>query len=351
MMNFVFKNNLTVDEAKAIIDFYNSQGNVFVSQHPKFDILINSNINVRYFILESEGAILGYAKILIKEFSTFKFLRYAEVNGGPLASDKNTIIECVKSIADYCKSIGCMELRLKMANPVSFNTEYIEVYLQRDGYKFSSFYDRYNLSTLQIDLSNDIESIKNDFSSDLKKNLKKAIAKGIKIGEVTTDDEINSVIELYSKMANHRGLNDIDSEKLMEIVMFVKENNSGKIFASYKEDGKMIGGAIIIFEGNRANYYIGFSDPEEKKLPALHSILYEAIVFSKKSGFKYFDMGGYGHYATEKDQIYYINMFKKNFTENFIFYPKVMHYIFKPYYLSFSKALERIHSLLRFSTF
>jgi len=59
-------------------------------------------------------------------------------------------------------------------------------------------------------------------------------------------------------------------------------------------------------------------------LPALHSVFWEAIQWSKKNGFKLFDLGGYGHYATENDQVFYINNFKRNFTENYFFYPKRM---------------------------
>lgn len=340
-MEYFFKDSLDSDVRLKIIHFYQKQNHVFINQHPDWNISEQGNIKIKYFIASIEGDVVCFAKILIRQFSTVKFLKYAEINGGPLCSDKQILLDCIKLIVDYCKSNRCMELKLKLPMPVSFESEYIEVCLQKDVYPFISFYNKNNFSTLQVDLTLPVDQIKNEFSTVLKKNLKAGLSKNITVREIESDSDIQNVLELYKKMLVRKKLNDLNSEELFRVIVFIKEHYLGKVLASFKENGTMIGGAIIIFQGARSEYYIGFSDPDEKKLPVSHSILFEAIIKSKELGYKYFDLGGYNHYATEKDQVYYVNLFKANFSSNFVFYPKEMHFIFIPYFLFLSKAIEK----------
>ena len=46
----------------------------------------------------------------------------------------------------------------------------------------------------------------------------------------------------------------------------------------------------------------------------------EAIKLAKTTGCLYFDFGGYNHYVTEKDQIFYINRFKKDNSFRWFFF-------------------------------
>jgi lipid II:glycine glycyltransferase (peptidoglycan interpeptide bridge formation enzyme) len=105
----------------------------------------------------------------------------------------------------------------------------------------------------------------------------------------------------------------------------------------------IIGGIALLYQGNAVRYFKGAADPHVRNLPVLHLALWEGIKSAAQDGFKQFDFWGYNHHATESDQIFFINRFKKGFGGTFTSYPKKMYFIFKPVRYKLIKTMKNVY--------
>ena len=323
-MEILIKEHLTEEEKQEVLALFNKVLFFSIGQDFNFTDSIGQNNQIKYLLAYEEKKLVCYSKIIETKLRRLPFIKFAQIKFGPVYIDNNSLLECLKKTYDYYLQHRFTSLTVQLGNFVGNDSEFIETYLQKDGYFFKTQYDRLNQSTLIIDLEQSIQEIESTFTTHLKRNLKKSTSKNIQVYELTDFSDLQKIEDVYTRMAKARNLKGFDHKFFQDKVTDIKEKGIGKIFYSLTSENKVLGTAFIFFEGKKCIYYLGFSDPEEKSLPALHSVFWEAIQWSKKNGFKLFVLGGYGHYATENDQVFYINNFKRNFTENYFFYPKRM---------------------------
>jgi len=60
------------------------------------------------------------------------------------------------------------------------------------------------------------------------------------------------------------------------------------------------------------------------------------MIIAKEMDVKWFDLGGYNHFVGKEDQVYKINLFKRSFGGQFVFYPKKIYIKLNPlkYYVT-----------------
>ena len=129
------------------------------------------------------------------------------------------------------------------------------------------------------------------------------------------------------------------------ILNFLFKYDKGFIEYVYDAD-IVVGGVIIIYQGKSARYFKSASDPERRDIPVMHLGLFDAIKFCKTEGFSTFDLWGYNHFVDDKEQIFYINKFKKGFSRNFTFYPKRMHFELRPFKYKIFLCLKFIKKVI-----
>ena len=80
-----------------------------------------------------------------------------------------------------------------------------------------------------------------------------------------------------------------------------------------QHDGRQVAGIALMPAGNRVIYEWGFSgsDPGDRKLPLSHRLHWEAMCWARKSGFQFYDMGGFWVDRGDQDPI---NRFKLGFS-------------------------------------
>jgi lipid II:glycine glycyltransferase (peptidoglycan interpeptide bridge formation enzyme) len=144
----------------------------------------------------------------------------------------------------------------------------------------------------------------------------------------------------------------LSSGNVKDIYSYLIENNKGQILLAKDKDNVVLGGAILTYQGISVRYSVGASDPDRRDLPVLHIVLYDAILRAKKDNFKYFDFWGYNHFAEEKDQVYYINHFKKGFGGYYTFFAKKMNIDLVPFGTKIFELLSFIRKVItRFTKF
>ena len=299
-MKFYNITKIDTDLKLKLESFYSNSENVSIHQHPSFP-LNNKKINKRCFVLEDDNEIKAYCFSSESKLSKLPFIQLSKINFGPISISNEFSKLLMDNITQYYKK-SFTEL---IIDPLINDQLLIkEVEIKKS-----------NKGTLLIDLKKELSEIENDFSTILKKNLKRGYKLPMLIEPITSKTEIEDFSEVYMKMSASRGLNHYSKDEIMQIVEFVVKTDSGIALSCHYED-KLIGGVVCIRQGNRMEYYLGFTDPEYRKLPQSHLTLFESIKTSKNKGIEIFDMGGIIFDANENDQLFHVSNFKRHFSKN-----------------------------------
>ena len=328
-MEFKVKNELSKEEYEKTVNFLDSLPFYCIEQHPDWNVKIEAYSHSFFLCTDENNNILGFANIILSN-GPFKT---AQINFGPAFRDFEVLESAIKFLHNYFSTNKFIFFSVQLGIQISNQTELLEYNINRD-YKVKYHFKPGNLwASVCVDLVTSENEILNSFSKGHKSSIKSVYSKSkLRVSRENNPEHLKSFLNLYIKMMEVRKLdfNKADTLHLFDSINdFIYENNNG--FIEYILEGdSLVGGVIIIFQGRSVRYFKGAGDPERRDIPILHFGLFEAMKFCKQKGFISFDLWGYNHFVDEKDQIFYINRFKKGFSKDFIFFPKRMHFILKP---------------------
>ncbi len=172
--------------------------------------------------------------------------------------------------------------------------------------------------TLQIDLTQTKERIYANFTKDCKYNIRKG--EKIKVKEYSTPNEIKRWREAWRSAVKF----DRYVPKLRQLINLRKSfTNGNSIFlASHNIAGSIIGGALFTkVSHGTAYYWYGFTSKEGRSSLSQYSLLYNGILWAKKSGCKVFDFEGVYDSRFPNRSWLGFSHFKKSFGGKEILYP------------------------------
>ncbi|HEV2481835.1 MAG TPA: GNAT family N-acetyltransferase [Puia sp.] len=328
-MTFHFTYELSPEQKEDIRSFYDSLDWVTLEQYPDFAALGKGNFTHCFFMAREEKAIVCWAIITERKARIFRF---AHIQFGPLFRDPEDLIASLQQIDRHYREKGDIFLTVQLALPTGATADYIEYKLNRDR-KIRSYFDRENWSSLVLSLQPAEEEIRRNFSKGHKSDLKKAEKSEISITSLSNFEELEAFCRVFNKMNRERGL-AVDEEGnhafFRDLYGFLQEQRKGDFHLVKDRTGQVLGGIVILYQGHTVRYFKGASDPAQRQLPILHLAIWEGIKKAKALGFRHFDLWGYNHFVTEKDQVFFINRFKKGFGGEYLFYPKKMYFIYRP---------------------
>ena len=266
----------------------------------------------------------------------------ARILFGPVFSDKKFIIDSIIAIKNhYNKNFGLLTIQLPIQS--SQESTFIEYGLY-NKIRFSQEYDTENWSSIKIDLSLDEEDIWKSIKPNHKGSIKKAKKMGAYTKAITTKNEIHKLSILYDQMYINRGLVNTfsDTSKVFQQILEDKNINS-IILGVYSPDNILIGGVICPIINNTIHYKIGVTDFNYRKYAALHLALYSIILQAKILSLNWFDLGGYNHFVKESDQISKINLFKRSFGGEHIFFPNKIYIKLNPLTYFYTSILRKTY--------
>jgi lipid II:glycine glycyltransferase (peptidoglycan interpeptide bridge formation enzyme) len=340
-MQSVFKSSLDSTEVESISKFCSSADYCSIEQSIGWlDICCNSNIC--YFILTDENEIKSFCLIT-------QSFRFAHIDFGPVCCDKEIMVISINEIIAYYKKKGFLSLDIQMYYKSGSDTEYIEYALSKLHRIKYIFNNDNTKSSIEIDLEKSIDEIYGKIRKGHKSDIKKAVKLGFTVDVVKSDDELAAFFEIYAKMCRARNIDEgeLSSTNIGKIYNYLNDNNKGSILIVKDSDKNILGGAIFVYQGLSVRYYKGASDPDKRDIPVTHIVLWEAIKKAKADNFRYFDFWGYNHFANEKDQVYYINHFKKGFGGYNTFFAKKMNIDLIPFGTQIYKSMLFVRNLLR----
>jgi len=241
--------------------------------------------------------------------SKLKFIRHCKIKYGSIGKEKYSDILNREIISHYTKnkytSIYYIPFENSILEKIKERTEKVKISKRETG-------------TLIIDLNQDIEKITNNYSTNLKRNLKKVDKLGLIIKELNSESEYTDLNLIYNQLFNYRKIKITNQNFTLDTIHFVKQKKLGFTIGCF-ENEKLIGGAVLVENNNRIEYFIGASNPEYRNLPILHAVFQYSILKSKLNGYSYFDLGGIV-FTKEDEQLNNITSFKYQFSKEIIRY-------------------------------
>jgi len=319
-MRVEFEENFSVEIADKTIPFLIRNG-ACIEQYPPWTALNKKNGIEKFAVAyNSHNDVIAFC--IVNESG--RLFKIAKINFGPVVARDFSYFDFFSEIINRYSKQNYASVLIRLAEPISPKTELLS-YLLKKNYACHELVDKdINWTSLQIHLDKPVEEITRNFSKGHKSAIKRAQKEGLSV-EQATDETLVKFGQIYRAMSLHRGkMLDMENvlQEFRQIHDFLKRFSLGEIFVVKNNTNEVLGGIILVFQGNQVRYFKGAADPKIRDLPILHLGIYEAICYSKNRGMALFDLWGYNHLVDEKDQRFHINKFKKGFSNDFVFYAK-----------------------------
>ncbi|WP_438319188.1 GNAT family N-acetyltransferase [Sporosarcina sp. FA9] len=260
----------------------------------------------KLFYYENHMGIVIYPVIVREINSKYKKTIYDMITpygyGGPLV---NGIKEVLKKFRTefilYCKKNNIISEVINfhpLYNNASSMGNYCNLYLKGE--------------TTAVNLTNELNMIRSQYTSMNKRNILKAHKNGLKCEEVTKSaDNINVFLGLYNETMNRNNASDFyyfSYDIIDELLIDTGTSNSHLLFVYY---GEIVISAVLLFTtANFSHYHLGASRTEYLYLRPNNLIFDYMVEFSKNKDCTYLHLGG-GY--EENDNLF---KYKTSFTNN-----------------------------------
>ena len=248
-----------------------------------------ANDDAKYLKVTEEEKLLAIVSVVKKRFF-LNFLCVARINNGPL------IIEEFSKRKYYILEIIKRFITKKYSRVFSLSPSYL--FKNRRAISSYNYIKLGNESfgTYVLNLSQSEDYIFRNLKSNWRNGLKKG-SKHTIVSEVFDKKTINSILKEYENYAINNGFKPVTYKKCMAWFGNSRDNKNLlnlKIYQSFKaeESKKRLGSIGILFFKNKCLYLFGYTNNEGRRYQANVAMLWHSIIQSKKSGFKYFDLGG-----------------------------------------------------------
>ena len=278
-----------------------------IYQHP--DYSENNNLASYLFILKENNIAKSYCFVSEFTLSKLKFIKHCKIKYGSIGKEEYTDKLNSEIIKHYRKNNYSSIYYIPFENAI-----FEKIKKANDTLQVSNR----ETGTLIIDLHQNLENITKSYSTNLKRNLKKAEKLGLIIKELHSENEFKDLNCIYNKLFNHRKINLSNRNFTLDIIELINKNKLGFTIGCF-ENKTLIGGAVLLENNNRIEYFIGASNPEYRHLPILHAVFQHAIMQSKQYGYSNFDLGGIV-FTKDDEQLNNITSFKYQFSKEIIRY-------------------------------
>lgn len=313
-MDITIKTSLNTEERKEVWDFLKEFRYVPYHQFPEYPSI--EGLKATAFIARKDKQVIGWVQVIEKGSML------AAIEFGPLAINESSVSALLIHVVQHYRKKFFFILRWM---PYWYTPSSFEQICAQAGAKVS-FINAANLrrwSSRRISLSDSGEIILKKFSENHRRNIKKAMGLQLKCEIIKDNTTIKMFADGYVNMYQHRNLK-INNSDVMHLFTklheYFQETGKGFFIGAFKED-VLLGGIVMIYQGDTALYYKGYINHEQRQMPINHVVFYNAILFCKEDKMQWFDLGGYAA-DTKNDQLININKFKDGFRGEPVNFPE-----------------------------
>jgi len=278
---------------------------ISIEQNPFLVEWVRYGERVYSVIVEDGEEIIAYSNFILKykKLATFYF--------GPLILNQDKIQQIFDLIFDKLNAMGIWQIKF-VGLPIN-NT-----IVQKLSYNYEVDLNNpkeFNWATRNIDLRKPIEEIENGYAENLKRNIKKAATNGLRTLKVTDSKDVFKIANGYCDMYIEKGLKVNRDATIQQFIgifeLLEKSPERGYMYKIVSGLGKIVGGMILLRQGDSIFYFRGYSN-RDIKMPINHIGFSDAIRNAKDDGYKFFDFGGHS-LDNQNTQLNGINRFKEGF--------------------------------------
>lgn len=342
---FIQRDSLLSEELELVEELYEAVANPTVLQHPKWPIGLSSTQSLQHFILKEDDKVVAYVRVIESRLSRAPWVRYALIDGTPVAHNAEHVASIIRFASSYYLSAGFAEFTVRLRSLDLQFSEHVRRLLLKEGAVFAETRSSELRSTLVLDVGEDLEALEAGFSTNLKRNIKKGLKADIEIRTVESVEAFLPFQTIFSKMEKERNVDLYSADHVLQVYEFIAATKLGAMLGAY-HNGEMVGGMLLVKHGDRMEYLIGATDPDQRSLPQSHLTFIEAIRLTQKAGVRLFDFGGFGFNAVEGQQVFNINRFKLGFSKDVRFYPAPMTVQLNPFRSKVGAGLVKLSGLL-----
>ncbi len=248
------------------------------------------------FIIMKDGQLIAIAQFLVKMFPFLGGI--ARMNRGPLLSK---LIE-----NDYRESTSCNVIGALVEEAQKRHWRVIQIAPELP-YSEATVKVLRKFSLRQLDVPPsasgyiDLVPDKDHLLMSLKGNWRNHLRKGVLLGTKVTiacgnSSKLNMLINCYSKLQQDKSFLGVPDSF---IISLAKQEGDGWEFTlfianeeNYENTEDSVGMLASVHHGDTATYFIGYTTDKGRKLQVNYVLLWEAILYAKQNGCKWFDIGG-----------------------------------------------------------
>jgi lipid II:glycine glycyltransferase (peptidoglycan interpeptide bridge formation enzyme) len=268
----------------------------------------NDKHEVYRFGFYRDENIVGIAQII---FLDAKRGAYFLCPHGPLVRKMDDYVECVSSLLDALKDLNeykkCSFVRIC---PLLLNTNENADVFKGLGFKNAPIHQHPELSWM-IDINREDDLILSDMRKTTRHAIRKGERDGVQIEISDKLEDLNKFWELYEETVKRQQFTPFSKSFLEQEFKVFKERNKVLLgLATY--EGKVVSGAIIVFDNGGAYYHHGAS-LHTGKVPTSQLLQWRLIQQAKERGCKYYNFWGIAPPDKPKHPWAGLSVFKKGF--------------------------------------
>lgn len=304
-MKITKAHSLTGEEKKEAWEFLQNFDYIPYQQFPEYGFI--EGLRSSFFIAREGNKIVGWLQVIEKKNIL------ASIEFGPVGDDTGIAVSLLQEAFNHYKKKFFLIARWMpyWFSPNDYETVKGQI---EKNFSFLSNSNLIHWASKRISLNEPEEVILKKFSENHRRNIKKGNSFSIECRVIAEKKIIENFIDGYVKMYQHRNL-QVDhsavSTSFNKLHEFLIASGKGFFMGAFKDD-VLLGGLIIIYQGETAFYYKGYIDHEQRQMPINHVAFYQAILQSKQDNMQWFDFGGYAVDTTD-EQLVNINKFKDGF--------------------------------------
>jgi hypothetical protein len=291
-----------------------------INQLPSFLKLFNEKSELLYTLVYDNAFLVGFAGVL--ERNNEGVIRF-----GPVCLDEN-LLNVTEQICNGLKKYRLSQLFIQLPNIDDKSYLSLLKHLGNSQGRIKTLSEQETWVTGRVPIKNkDEDQLMQHVKRNMRYEIRKAMKMGLECRIIENEQDIIHFAKMYEKLFDKRGVDQLftDCKKsFVKLYEELKQNNNGFFYGAYLEEGKLVGGAIILVHGSTATYKIGATDFEQRKIPIMHNLLFEIIKYAEQSELEFFDLGGLYPFAEEGSQLFHLHKFKNGFQPEIIHYPRYL---------------------------
>lgn len=243
---------------------------------------------IRSLIIDGDIPI-GIVQTLVRKIPLFQGI--VRINRGPLIlqeyhkSQLDLFLQILKLLHDYW--VKRQRMILFIAPNIQKN-EIDCVKLQEIGYRAT---DNNAWESILVDLSLDEVALRKNLHQKWRNLLNKAEKVNLELEIANSAEGLSFLMGKYNQMMAEKNFSGPSEKLIKEIKNVTLDESSVQVMVAVK-NGVRIGGVLVLGYIDTCHYLVGWNSPEGKIFQSNYFLLWQAILLSKKMGYRWFDLGG-----------------------------------------------------------